>query len=261
MKKLLIFVVILVVSIYVVELWASATKQPISGSVPTPSARPTAAEGAIDYPEIEYGGVKYSFLMTSDISANKLKLINNTSEWKTSGQLMKENNCVAGINGGYYGTDSKPVGWMVVSGKEVSRASQSSLANQFIVITNNELKIQDIKPENGEFGLQAGPGLVIGGRPQVLSLVRDKPARRMVMGTLENGVFLLAIFNAEADTTGPNLIDLPKIVMQIEEKTSLDIVSAVNLDGGGASAFYSPHSAKWVLEELDPVGSWWCVIE
>jgi len=130
------------------------------------------------------------------------------------------------------------------------------LFNGYIIIDNSAFDISNSPKTGVLYGLQTGPLLVSNGKPWKLDLIRDKPARRMVMGTADDGIFLLAVFNGEAETTGPQLMDLPSWVMQIADKEKLIIDTAINLDGGGASAFYSTNV---FLKESSSVGSWWCV--
>jgi exopolysaccharide biosynthesis protein len=196
------------------------------------------------------------YLLERGIDPENLILINNTGIKKTSEELIKSNNCSSGINGGFYGTDDKPVGWMVINNEQISKPKESTLFNGYIIIDNSAFDISNSPKTGVLYGLQTGPLLVSNGKPWKLDLIRDKPARRMVMGTADDGIFLLAVFNGEAETTGPQLMDLPSWVMQIADKEKLIIDTAINLDGGGASAFYSTNV---FLKESSSVGSWWCV--
>ncbi len=78
----------------------------------------------------------------------------------------------------------------------------------------------------------------------------------VVFGLRASLRFWMAVFSPEAETTGPNLKDLPSLVEQIAKKENLNVVSGINLDGGGASAVYS---STGQLKEIQPVGSWWCI--
>ena len=48
---------------------------------------------------------------------------------------------------------------------------------------------------------------------------------------------------------------MPGILAKLGQLEQLEILSAINLDGGGASAFYD---GKTFLEESDPVGTVLC---
>lgn len=240
--------IIAIVSILIIT--ALVVRRPIktNETIVYPSVTPIAEQT----PDLSSG-----YLLERGIDPENLILINNTGIKKTSDELIKNHNCLAGINGGFYGTDDKPLGWMVIDNVQISKPKESKLFNGYITIDNSTFKINDSSDAGVLYGLQTGPLLVSNGRPWKLDLIRDKPARRMVMGRAKDGIFLLAVFNGEAETTGPQLMDLPNWVMQIADKEKLIIDTAINLDGGGASAFYS---SKVFLKESSPVGSWWCVI-
>ncbi len=52
------------------------------------------------------------------------------------------------------------------------------------------------------------------------------------------------------------LVDLPEIVQAIIKKETIDVVDALNLDGGNHSAFYGNDTT---LYELSPIGSFFCI--
>jgi exopolysaccharide biosynthesis protein len=231
----------------------SKPKQVLADKVVVTNSSPTLPV----YASISSDNFTYSYLLVKGLTADKLALSDNTQSKKSGWQLMQEGSCETGVNGGFYGTDDKPVGWMVINGETVSKAKSSDLLNGFVAVKDSRFMIDDLRIETDvDFGLQTGPVLVSEGKPRKLNLVRDKPARRMVMGTAKDRIFILAIFNSAAETAGPNLVDLPVIVSKIGAKEGLLIDSAVNLDGGSASAIYTPSGH---LEETSPVGSWWCI--
>lgn len=196
------------------------------------------------------------YFLERGIGAGNIRLINNTETKSESKDLIDNYDCDSGINGGFYSTDSKPMGWMVINGQTISKAADNDLFDGFILIKDSAFSIVRSADADADFGLQTGPVLILNGQPQKLNLIRDKPARRMIMGLADDGIFIMAIFNGEAETTGPNLTDLPRRVMEIAETENMNIESAINLDGGGASAFYSSGE---ILTENSPVGSWWCI--
>ena len=174
--------------------------------------------------------------------------------------LMKDLACRAGVNGGFYGTDDHPLGLMTISGQEISRTKTSLLLNGFaaVVCENRRcfMSISDQPTPGAKYDLQTGPLLLSEGIVKPLSLISDKPARRMVLATGETDTYLISVFNGEAETAGPNLADLPELVKQIGTINHLNLEKAINLDGGGASALHFPGAD---LDETKPVGSWWCV--
>jgi len=209
-----------------------------------------------DYHDIVWNDKSYAYILEREIFPNGISLINNTADKKSADEITRSFSCNAGINGGFYDTENKPLGWMVIRGRELSKSRNSQLLNGYILIKGSNFSIRFSKEDAVDYGLQTGPILFSQGRAQKLVMFRDKPARRMIIGTAGDGVFILAIFNKEADTAGPNLADLPEILSEIGNKENMDITEAINLDGGSASALYTPQGK---LSETSPVGSWWCI--
>ena len=173
------------------------------------------------------------------VREGRVDLIANFVEKKSAKDLMKENGCVAGVNGGFYGEDNKPLGWFYLRSK-IQNSKSSMFLNGFVSnkgISRNE-------PENVKWGFQTGPMLVDEGRGLKIEVRNDRPARRSVVGINKTGEFVFV------STDPVNLEDLP------EKIKNLNLVTAVNLDGGSASAFYSPDVT---ISESSPVGSWLCV--
>jgi hypothetical protein len=56
--------------------------------------------------------------------------------------------------------------------------------------------------------------------------------------------------------SGPKLNELPGIIKNINKSTSLNIVSALNLDGGAHSAFLTQSTD---LNELSTIGEYFCI--
>lgn len=76
--------------------------------------------------------------------------------------------------------------------------------------------------------------------------------------TLSQQIVFMTIYTADAVFGGPLLGDLPAFVDAIAKRESLPFVSAINLDGGSASAYSSKNVS---LDELTPVGSIFCIKE
>ena len=185
-------------------------------------------------PLLNSGEGRYVYVVNSNI-----ELISNFSEKKSAKDLMKENGCVAGINGGFYTEDNKPLGLFINDYKLVQKESSSLLFNGFV----SEKGISRNMPTDVKWGFQTGPMLVDEDRGLKIEIREDRPARRSVIGVNKLGEFVFI------STDPVNLEDLP------EKIKNLNLVTAVNLDGGSAAAFYSP---DMTISESSPVGSWLC---
>ncbi len=206
---------------------------------------------------ISYGNINYAYRFLKDIDPHKLSLVANYAEKRTSFELMIAGKCSAGINGGFYGTDGKAQGLVKIDKKILNKSKQSITLNGFIYI-DNILHISKEFSDSAKIALQTGPLLISNGKVTKFNMERDKPARRMIFAKdLSGRVIFIAVFDPETEKIGPYLKDLPEILQLINLKEDLNLTDAVNLDGGGASAFHSPEK---VLSETFPVGSWWCVL-
>jgi exopolysaccharide biosynthesis protein len=150
------------------------------------------------------------------------------------------------------------LGLVIVDGIQISHKKTSSLFNGFAVIEDSGFRIQESMPEsfNVFFALQSGPILIMNGGLSELALERDKPSRRMVMGqTADNKVVFMSVYGPVIENMGPYLQELPALIKKISEMENLNLIAAINMDGGQASAMYTPDNQ---LSEIEPVGSWWC---
>jgi len=201
-------------------------------------------------------GETFGYLIEKHVNPERIILGNNTTSKSDTQELMIRMKCIFGINGGFYDTQDRPLGWMVIDGKEVSRAKTSDLLNGFISIIDSQIEIGKLNNTIADYGVQSGPLLFSNSEPWTLKMARDEKSRRMVMGNTTQGVFILGIFDPEADLSGPYLADLPEVVQKIAEEEGLLIQNAINLDGGSASAIYT---SRGNLKEISNAGSWWCV--
>jgi exopolysaccharide biosynthesis protein len=189
-------------------------------------------------------------------SGDKIKLIGNYDQKETAKNISDSYECRFGINGGFYDKDGKALGWVVANGTNVSKSRTSNLFNGYLSLNSNNWTIGKSVPEGSENGLQSGPILIDDGKTTVLNLVNDKSARRMFAAiTFDNTAFFGSVFDEKTPLLGPNLVELPEIIKEIGLAEKKKWVSAINLDGGSASAF---KDGDFWLEEISPIGSWWC---
>lgn len=107
--------------------------------------------------------------------------------------------------------------------------------------------------------VQAGPILILDGKPRTLSIKNDENERRIVVAkTNDDKVLFLAIYKKDSAYIGPKLSEVPNLLQEFTQETDIEISSALNLDGGTASAFYTEGVS---LGELTKIGSYFCVSE
>lgn len=213
--------------------------------------------------EINVGGNNYTYVASTVEATGSYQLINNLETKKSAKQLMSENGCRFGVNAGFYDTNNKPLGLLVIDGKTISGPRTGDLFNGYVAVTErNKMQLSTKPPEiaQSRYVSQTGPVLVVANAAIALNLSSDKPARRMIAAEIdgsEQRVAFAAIMAKNAVLDGPTLAELPQAVLEIAKNEGWrEVRLAVNLDGGSASAFYSPDAT---VEEWTPVGSWWCV--
>lgn len=173
--------------------------------------------------------------------------------------MIKENNCTSGINGGFYDTENRPLGLFVNNFQTLRDPIKSKLLNGYLGIgaTDSVFMGDELLDTHNRVVLQTGPLLMVNGQPVVLAITNDEPARRMVAAVdRDNYIVFMALYEPTSVFDGPLLEDLPTLVAAVDKEESLNVIDAVNLDGGSASAFYGPERT---LRELTPVGSFFCV--
>jgi len=156
------------------------------------------------------------------------------------------------------GKEGEHIGLFVMEGERLSKWAKNALFNGVFGTDNEIVFVSEGVPENdSRFAVQAGPILVKDNSAQSLKLKSDQQERRIVVGISEEGrAIFLVIFDPNSLFIGPNLSDLPSVLKMFEEKSGIKFKDALNLDGGTASAFYSPDVS---LAELSPIGSFFCV--
>jgi len=222
----------------------------LTGISPTPKPQ-------VEFPTVTFEDKTYTYVVSDTVAGTKLALIPNHEDQKMSGELMMDNNCRTGVNGGFYGEDGKPLGWMVSEGREIRKEISSRLFNGFLWVSEGgKTEITVEKPQQPvEHALQTGPVLALDGKPAQLAMAKDKPARRMVaLITAAKQLKFASIYYTDNPLLGPELGNMPAILQKMDIGGTIE--AAINLDGGTASAFHSPQVD---LDELVTVGSWWCV--
>ncbi len=202
---------------------------------------------------------KFLFLDQKIDQQEKLILLPNFEKKLPSTQLSQENNCRFLINGGFYDQQDQPLGWFFTQKSLFKKEIKSALLNGFFFQNElGEIKIEDISPSVPVvWGLQTGPLLIFQSQPVRLRLARDEQARRMVAAlNQKDELIFLVITDSDSLAIGPSLTDLPAVVKKIGEELKEEFKTAVNLDGGTASAFIN--QAK-KIKEYTWIGSFFCL--
>ena len=208
---------------------------------------------------IKVGRERYRFASFFVAEPSRLHLFPNFLDKRAAQNLKEVKQCEALVNGGFYSEDFKPLGWLVTESRQVSAPLQSRLLDGFFSVDQaGKAKIDWQKPAYPvRIGLQSGPMLLWQGQPLQLQIKDDQQRRRIVLAiTGDQAIVFLAITGETSEGSGPYLADLPQIVAGISDQLQMPFTTAVNLDGGSASAFLTDEVQ---LDEVTFIGSYFCL--
>jgi hypothetical protein len=169
------------------------------------------------------------------IKSCTLRVIDQPTEPRVDlDQAMRRENCLAGVNGGYFDPDYRPIGLLIVDGKTIAPLQRARLLSG--ILTAAAGKVQIVRA--GEFSsrqkisaaVQCGPMLVDGGS-RVRGLEATRGARRTFAAIVAAGDRAALGFCSDA-----TLADLAAILTA--KPGDLKFQRALNLDGGSSSAFW-----------------------
>ncbi len=161
--------------------------------------------------------------------------------------LARRAQAVAAINGGFFLPDYRPLGLLIVDGKETSPLRNADWG--IFLIQDNLPRIIHTKefPKDKPVlqALQVGPRLVVDGRELRL---KRQVARRSALGiTFKNQVILLNTADTEAYAQ-----DLATIFHLPESAGGLECRDALTLDGGPSAQMYAEYKSL----RIDIPGGW-----
>jgi len=258
MKRLLFIIFIFFLIITFAYLWSNQLdfKKQTSSTLLSPS--PSNAPLSSGYTQtISYNGALYAYEYFIVDSLKKVTLIANFKDRKSSNEIKTEFHCKAGINGSFYDKEGNPLGGFISRGETLKKPISSRLIDGYLSIDENKAKIGFTPLPNSSIVLQTGPLLIVDREVTTLKIASDEQARRSIAAvTDDKNLVFLTLFDPQSTYQGPYLSDLPLITREVSKKLPSPILSAVNLDGGNASAFFSKNTT---LSELSPVGSLFCL--
>lgn len=259
MKKLLklLFFLTLIISGFVYFLI-----KPIPSSLPVssalPSTQPTQVLDQLPLIEFHSKTYRYSYVIIPD--PTKLQLFSNHQDQASSTDLIQTHHCSILTNGNFYDTNDQPLGWLVSQGKTISKPITNSLFDGFFSLIETIPSLSTSKVESDvDLGLQSGPILILNSIPLNLTLTADQPRRRVILALNDQSqIIFLVLTGSDSPFSGPLLVDTPALTQAVAKVISQTFISALNLDGGSASAFYS---GSIHLKEYSYIGSFFCYNE
>ena len=164
-----------------------------------------------------------------------LRVIDNPGGEDHLAAVMRRENCLAGVNGGYFDLDNKPVGLLIADANVVAPLRKARLLSGVMVVSDGTVQLLRVADYSSKrratAALQCGPFLVDRSRP-VPGLNNTRPARRTFIVTDGSGRAAIGLCS---DAT---LAELGKILATPGIVPDLKVQRALNLDGGSSSAFW-----------------------
>jgi uncharacterized protein YigE (DUF2233 family) len=165
-----------------------------------------------------------------------LRVIDDPADTHASlAETMQRENCIAGVNGGYFDPQGAPVGLLISDGRVVLGKQKARLLSGVVSVVNGRLQIQraaEYSPKaKPSAARQCGPFLVDGGKA-VPGLNDTRAARRTFVAS--NGAEQAAIGYSSHVT----LAQLASILAAPAVAADLKIQRALNMDGGSSSGFW-----------------------
>jgi uncharacterized protein YigE (DUF2233 family) len=149
-------------------------------------------------------------------------------------EVMRRGNYLAGVNGGYFDPNYRPIGLLIVDGKVIAPLQKARLLTGVLFASGKKVQIQRVAEfsvaQKLDAAVECGPMIVDGSKP-VRGLESTRAARRTfaAVGTGDK-----AALGFCSDVT---LEDLANIVV-MANGSDFKIQRALNLDGGSSSAFW-----------------------
>ena len=165
----------------------------------------------------------------------RLRMVDQSTEPRIDlEEIVAKGNFLAGVNGGYFDPEYRPIGLLIVDGKMVTPLQKSRLLSGVLSSTANKVQITRVSEfslnQKPNAAVECGPMIVDAGK-SVRGLEATKGARRTFAAV---GAGDKAAVGFCSDVT---LADLSNI-LAVVSIPDFKIQRAINLDGGSSSAFW-----------------------
>ncbi|HEY6205077.1 MAG TPA: phosphodiester glycosidase family protein [Chthoniobacterales bacterium] len=149
-------------------------------------------------------------------------------------EFMQRDKYLAGVNGGYFTPDYEPIGLLIVDQRTIAPLQRARLLTGVLTASARGVQLLRVREFSAaakwEAAIECGPFLVDAGK-RVSGLEDSRAARRTFAAVARDDRVALGFCS---DVT---LADLSKI-LTAPLASDLQIVRALNLDGGSSSAFW-----------------------
>jgi len=164
-----------------------------------------------------------------------LRVLQNGDGADSLGEVMRHENCLAGVNGGYFDERFAPLGLRIANGQMIVPLQRARLISGVLVASPRGVQILRSREFSRRAGvtaaIQCGPFLVDRGE-QINGLNDSHVARRSFAATTTSNRALVGV------CSGVSLAELSKILATTSFAEELRIERALNLDGGSSTGFW-----------------------
>ena len=195
------------------------------------------------------GGIDHRHVVVDDAAAGQraavdvavfpakstaVRVIDNP-DGQSLGAVMKRENCVCGVNGGYFDTEFKPLGLRVADGTTFSPLRRARLITGILLQSDRGIDVVRVsefsRTKKIITAVQSGPFLVEGNK-RIRGLNDSQLARRTFAGVATNDRAFLGF------CSDVSLAQLANILATAPIAADSKIRRVMNLDGGSSSAFW-----------------------
>jgi uncharacterized protein YigE (DUF2233 family) len=161
-----------------------------------------------------------------------LYLMDNPGASENLADVMRRENFIAGINGGYFDTQFRPLGLRAIDGRTRSPLLRARLLTGVLCGSSRGIEIVRLsefsQKKKCDTAIECGPFLIDGGMP-VRGLDQSRRARRTFVAVARTGTAALGVSSD---------LSLAELASALTALPDFKIWRALNLDGGSSSAFW-----------------------
>ncbi len=258
----LLFTTIIIGALVSSNLTDRSAPGSVNKNEPTQSKERTEviAKNRIQKALLEIENTTYTILIRKLQDDEEVLLIPNFKEMWSSAEVLSSSHCDFIINGGFYTKENSPLGLFFLRGKKITDYLENSFLNGNILkYREGAISLSSGRPSLAndlEFALQSGPYFSLKSEA-VLRFENGKARRSLIAQDSKGKIYFLAVYNSSDNFSGPDLNQLKKILLAVSNDNKLELMSAVNLDGGSTLAFLQTDEDS--IPEIKKSGSFFCI--
>jgi hypothetical protein len=188
-----------------------------------------------------------------------LRVLQNEGGGDGLAEVMRNENYLAGVNGGYFDEKFAPIGLRIANGKMIAPLQRARLITGVLFASSRGVQIvrsrEFSRRAAATTAIQCGPFLVDRSQP-IGGLNNSRPARRTFAATTNSGRALVGV------CSDVSLAELSKILAATSFAEDLKIERALNLDGGSSTGFWFARESggAFSIPEQKPVRDFVAVV-